>query len=152
MPKFANERRAAHSAADMFALVADVEAYPKFVPLCRALVVKARAVEEGREILVADMTAAYGPVRETFTTRVTIDRTALTVRAEYINGPFRHLDSRWTFAPTGERECLVRFAIDYEFRSHALAALMGAMSDRAFRKFAEAFEARADEVYGKAAV
>ena len=150
MPKFASERRVAHSAADMFALVADVEAYPKFVPLCRALIVRGHATEEGRDIVVADMTVAYGPVHETFTTRVTLDRAALTIRAEYVNGPFRHLDSRWTFAPTGERSCLVRFAIDYEFRSRSLAMLMGSMFDRAFRKFAEAFEARADAVYGKA--
>jgi len=148
MPSFASERQVAHSAADMFALVADVESYPKFVPLCRALVVRGRAVEEGRDIVVADMTVAYGPVRETFTTRVTLDRAALTVRAEYVNGPFRHLDSRWTFVPTGEKSCLVRFAIDYEFRSRSLAMLMGSMFDRAFRKFAEAFEARADAVYG----
>jgi coenzyme Q-binding protein COQ10 len=149
MPKFASERQVAHSATEMFALVADVEAYPKFVPLCRALMVKARSVEEGREVLVADMTVAYGPVRETFTTRVTLDRPNLAVRAEYINGPFRHLDSHWTFTPTGERSCLVHFAIDYEFRSRTLAALMGSMFDKAFHKFAEAFEARADEVYGK---
>jgi coenzyme Q-binding protein COQ10 len=148
MPKFSSERRVAHSAADMFALVADVESYPKFVPLCRALAVKGRASEEGKEILVADMTVAYGPVRETFTTRVTLDRPGLVIRAEYINGPFRHLDSRWTFAPDGEHACVVRFAIDYEFRSRTLAALMGSMFDAAFRKFAEAFEARADEVYG----
>jgi coenzyme Q-binding protein COQ10 len=152
MPKFGSERRVAHSASEMFALVADVESYPKFVPLCRALSVKGRAVEEGREVLVADMTVAYGPVRETFTTRVTLDRAALVVRAEYVNGPFRHLDSRWTFEATGERECLVRFAIDYEFRSRTLAAIMGAAFDTAFRKFAAAFEARADEVYGKTAV
>jgi coenzyme Q-binding protein COQ10 len=152
MPKFASERQVAHSAAEMFALVADVESYPKFVPLCRALTVKARSSEAGREVLVADMTVAYGPVRETFTTRVTLDRPNLAVRAEYINGPFRHLDSRWTFTPTGERSCVVRFAIDYEFRSRTLAALMGAAFDTAFRKFADAFEARADAVYGKATV
>jgi len=149
MPSFSSERTVAHSAADMFALVADVEAYPKFVPLCRALVVRGRATEEGRDVIVADMTVAYGPVHETFTTRVTLDRAALTIRAEYVNGPFRHLDNRWAFVATGEKSCLVRFAIDYEFRSRALAAIMGTMFDRAFHKFAEAFEARADEVYGK---
>jgi coenzyme Q-binding protein COQ10 len=152
MPSFSNERPVAHSAAEMFDLVADVESYPKFVPLCRALVVRGRATEEGRDVIVADMTVAYGPVRETFTTRVTMDRAALTIRAEYVNGPFRHLDNRWAFVATGEKSCLVRFAIDYEFRSRTLATLMGAMFDTAFRKFAEAFEARADEVYGRKGV
>ena len=151
MPKFATERRVSHTAAEMFDLVADIGKYPEFVPLCRRLVVKARRVENGRDVLIADMTVAYAVIRETFTTRVTLDRPALAIAAEYLQGPFRRLDSHWTFAPEGEGACRVRFAIDYEFRSRTLAAVMGAAFDAAFRKFAAAFEARADAIYGKAA-
>ncbi|HVY18512.1 MAG TPA: SRPBCC family protein [Bauldia sp.] len=150
MPHFATERHVAHSAADMFALVADVETYPQFVPMCEKLTVRARSREGEREVLVADMTVAYAIVRETFTTKVTVDRQALAISAEYINGPFHHLDSRWTFVPEGERACLVRFAIDYEFKSRVLSAVMGATFESAFRKFGEAFEKRADTVYGTA--
>ncbi len=150
MPKYASERSVAHGAEEMFALVADIEAYPKFVPLCRALHIRGRTSENGKEILVADMTVAYGPVRETFTTRVTLDRPALVITAVYLNGPFRHLDSRWSFDPSGEQSCIVRFTIDYEFRSRSLALLMGSMFDTAFRKFATAFETRANAVYGTA--
>ena len=148
MPKYASERPVARAADEMFALVADVEAYPKFVPLCRALVVRGRNREGEREIVVADMTVAYGPVREAFTTRVTLDKAALAVAVAYLDGPFRHLDSRWSFVPTGPKSCVVHFSIDYEFRSRSLALLMGSVFDKAFRKFATAFEARADEVYG----
>jgi coenzyme Q-binding protein COQ10 len=151
MPHFATERRAAHSAADMFALVADVEKYPQFLPMCEKLTVRARSREGEREVLVADMTIAYAIIRETFTTKVTLDRPALTISAQYINGPFHHLDSRWTFVPDGERACLVRFAIDYEFKSRMLSAVMGATFENVFRKFGEAFEKRADSVYGTAA-
>jgi coenzyme Q-binding protein COQ10 len=151
MPKFETERRVAHSADDMFALIADVERYPEFVPLCQRLIIKARNVEGGRDILVADMTVAYKIIRETFTTRVTLDRAARTVDAQYLNGPFKHLDSRWSFTPEGEGACIVRFTIDYAFKSRALAAVMGAVFDTAFRKFAAAFETRADVIYGKAA-
>jgi coenzyme Q-binding protein COQ10 len=151
MPHFSTERHARHSAADMFALVADVEKYPEFLPMCEKLVVRGRSEEDGREVLVADMTIAYAVVRETFTTRVTLDRAALTIDADYINGPFHHLDSQWQFVPEGERACLVRFTIDYEFKSRMLTAVMGSAFEGVFRKFGEAFEKRADAVYGLAA-
>jgi coenzyme Q-binding protein COQ10 len=150
MPKVATERRAQHSAAEMFALVADVEKYPEFLPMCEKLVVRARSHEDGKDILVADMSIAYAVIRETFTTRVTLDRPALTIDADYINGPFHHLDSRWTFVPDGERACVVRFNIDYEFKSRMLTAVMGSVFEGLFAKFGEAFERRADVIYGKA--
>lgn len=150
MPSFSTTRRVAHSAADMFELVADAENYPRFVPLCEALRIRGRQdMGEGREMLVADMTVSFKLVRETFTSRVILDRPANRIHVSYLDGPFRHLDNVWTFLPTGEKACDVGFQIDYEFKSRTLGALMGAMFDRAFRKFAEAFEARADEVYGR---
>jgi coenzyme Q-binding protein COQ10 len=152
MPKFTTERRVAHAADDMFALVADVESYPQFVPLCESLTVRRRAKEGGREVLIADMAVGYKAIREMVTTRVTLDREAMTIRAEYLEGPFHHLDSLWRFAPEGATACVVTFSIDYEFRSRLLAALMGSMFDRAFRKFAEAFEAQADKVYARKTV
>ena len=151
MPKYASERPVTHSAEEMFALVANIEDYPKFVPLCQALVVRGHSKEGDREIVVADMTVAYGPVRETFTTRVTLYRAGHTIAASYLDGPFRHLDSSWPFVSTGEKSCTVHFAIDYEFRSRSLGLLMGSVFDTAFRKFAGAFEARADAVYGRGA-
>lgn len=151
MPKFSTDRRVAHSADEMFALVADVEAYPQFVPLCESLTVRRRQTEGDREVLVADMAVGYKAFRETFTTRVTLDRAKATIVADYLDGPFRHLHNVWTFRPEGEQTCVVGFAIDYEFRSRVLSALMGSVFDRAFRKFSAAFEQRADRVYGAAA-
>jgi coenzyme Q-binding protein COQ10 len=133
---------------DMFDLVADVERYPRFVPLCDRLVVRSRTKEGDREILVATMTVSYRFLHESFTSRVVLDRKALTIRAQYLDGPFQHLDNLWQFQPSGEKDSIVRFTIDYEFRSRTLSALMGGIFDRAFRRFAEAFESRADEVYG----
>ena len=149
MPSFSTRRRVKHAATDMFALVADVEKYPEFVPLCSALKVRSRTPrDEGVEVLVADMTVAYKLVRETFTSRVTLDRPRLAILVEYLNGPFSRLQNRWTFRPAGEAACDVEFFIDYEFKSRVLAMLMGAMFDAAFRKFATAFERRADKIYG----
>lgn len=151
MPAFRTKRRVRHAAGDMFDLVADVERYPEFVPLCERLVVRKREpVDEGRVRLVADMTVSYKLIRETFTSRVTLDRPKLEILVEYLDGPFRSLENRWRFLPEGERACEVEFYISYEFRSRTLGMLMGAVFDAAFRRFADAFEKRADEVYGRA--
>lgn len=134
----------------MFELVADIERYPEFVPLCQGMRIRGRTRDpDGREIVTATMTVAYTFLRESFTSRVTLDRSAMSIRADYIDGPFRHLENIWRFEPMDEDECLVRFSIDYEFRSRALGALVGAVFDRAFRRLAEAFEKRADVVYGR---
>ena len=149
MPQFSTKRRVRHAATDMFDLVADVEKYPQFVPLCSGLTVKSRAEKDGKTVLVADMTVAYKIIRETFTSRVTLDRQGLKILVEYLNGPFKRMQNRWTFYPVEAKVCDVEFFIDYEFRSRTLAVLMGAMFDAAFRRFAVAFEQRADEICGR---
>src|SRR6185436_1223229 len=74
MPEFSTTRRVRHSAADMFDLVADVERYPEFVPLCSKLRIKSRSEKsEGIEVIVADMTVAFKLLRESFKSRVTLD-------------------------------------------------------------------------------
>ncbi|MEZ5849538.1 MAG: type II toxin-antitoxin system RatA family toxin [Hyphomicrobiaceae bacterium] len=147
MPAFETTRRVAFTPTQMFDLVADVERYPEFLPLCEGLRVLSREqAEGGDEVIVAAMDVGYKAVRETFTSRVRLDRAALRVSADLVNGPFRHLENRWSFveAPGG---CDVRFAISYEFKSLMLQMLMGALFDQAFRKFTEAFEERARRVY-----
>jgi coenzyme Q-binding protein COQ10 len=148
MPQHTTTRRVRHAAANMFDLVADVERYPEFVPLCRALKVRQRIPEpEGVEVVLADMTVAYKLISESFTSRVTLDRPNLLILVEYLKGPFSRLENRWSFRPITERTCEVEFFISYEFRSRMLAMLMGSMFDLAFRRFAVAFEQRADLIY-----
>jgi coenzyme Q-binding protein COQ10 len=149
MPEFSTKRRVRHSASEMFDLVADVEHYPQFVPLCQSLSVRNRSTDGGgKDIIVADMTVAYKFIHETFTSRVTLDRAELAILAEYLEGPFRRMNNRWTFHPIDDRSCDVEFFLAYEFRSRALGLLMGSVFDAAFRRFAAAFERRADQVYG----
>ena len=150
MPQFSSKRRVSHNAGDMFDLVADIEKYPQFVPLCQSLRIRSPTPKgQAPEILVADMTVAYKLIRETFTSRVTLDRPALTILVEYLDGPFSRMENRWKFRELNANACEVEFFIDYEFRSRILAMLMGAMFDAAFRRFAVAFEKRADQVYGR---
>jgi len=148
MHQFTNTRRVNHAAGDMFDLVADVERYPEFVPLCRRLRVRTRTKSPGGvETIVADMDVAYKLVRESFTTRVMLDRPKLQIFVQYVEGPFRHLDNRWTFRPIAEHICDVEFYISYEFRNRLLGMLMGSMFDLAFRRFTSAFEQRADKIF-----
>ncbi len=149
MPVFETTHRVAHSAEAMFDLVADVEAYPQFVPLCERLVVRARRAEGETESLIVDMTIGYKVIRETFTSKVTLERPALIIRVDYLDGPFRVMENHWTFVPAGEGTSDIGFHIAYEFKSRALALVMGTMFDRAFRAFSVAFKKRADVVYGK---
>ena len=150
MPRFSNKRRVQHRAQQMFDLVADVERYPEFVPLCQALKVRQRKTNpDGTEMIVADMTVSFKLVREHFTSEVTLDRANLKILVRYLKGPFSNLENRWTFEPRGEEACEVGFFIAYEFRSRVLATLMGAMFDAAFTRFSGAFEKRADMIYGK---
>ena len=148
MPVFQSSRSVGYVPEDMFALVADVERYPEFLPLCEALKVRRRnMLDDGREMLIADMTIGYKAIRETFTSRVTLDPAAMKILVEYVDGPFSHMQNRWSFVPetSGTR---VEFFIDYQFKSRMLGVLMGAMFDTAFRKFSDAFVERAGGVYG----
>jgi len=133
----------------MYDLVADVEKYPEFLPLCDGLTVRSKKERDGKTLLVADMTVGYKAIRETFTTQVLLKPEERAIDVKYLDGPFRYLDNRWRFEPTDDGGCSVYFFIDYEFKNRLLGALMGSMFDRAFRMFAEAFEARADRIYAE---
>ncbi|WP_457583013.1 type II toxin-antitoxin system RatA family toxin [Ensifer canadensis] len=147
MPHFETNHVVKHTADQMFDLVADVEHYPEFLPLCEALTVRSRKERDGKVLLLADMTVGYKAIRETFTTQVLLNKAERVIEVKYIDGPFKYLDNRWRFEPAGEGQSIVHFYIDYEFKSRILGALMGSMFDRAFRMFSDAFEKRADKIY-----
>jgi coenzyme Q-binding protein COQ10 len=116
MPQFSTKRRVAHSAPDMFDLVADVEHYPEFVPLCQAMRVIRRTANGDREVVVAQMTVAYKLIRESFTSRVTLDRDKLAILVEYLDGPFSRMENQWHFhaateTAAAETTCDVEFFI-----------------------------------------
>jgi coenzyme Q-binding protein COQ10 len=154
MPAFRTTRRVPFTPRQMFDLVADVERYPEFLPLCEALTVRRREREGEMDILIADMTAGYKAIRETFTSRVELDAARLEVAAAGVPGrmgPFSRLENRWQLraAPgVSGAGCDVDFSIAYELRSAMLQMLVGALFDRAFARYTEAFEARARTVYG----
>jgi len=155
MKSFRNRRSVPHSAQEMFALVRDVESYPQFVPLCEAVRIRRRSeLSPGVELCLVDMQVGFKAICERYSSRVICNVNTLEIRVESAEGPFRKLENHWTFrdAP-GTSESAPRSTVDffiaYEFKSAALGLLMGAMFDRAFHKYADAFARRADDVYGR---
>ena len=149
MPTFQSSRTVGFAPDQMFTLVADVEKYPEFLPLCEGLKVRRRTpLQDGREVLLADMTVGYKAIRETFTSRVTLDKANNKILVEYVDGPFSHMENRWVFVGEGSGT-KVEFFIDYAFKSRMLGMLMGAMFEAAFKRFSDAFVERAGVVYVK---
>jgi coenzyme Q-binding protein COQ10 len=140
-------RRVPFSAKEMFAVVADVERYPEFLPLCEGLSVRSREEVADASVVIATMSVGYRSIAESFTSRVTLRPDQNVIEVAYLDGPFTHLDNRWRFydVPGGSE---IHFYIDYAFASRMLAVLMGAVFDKAVRRYTEAFEERARAVYG----
>jgi coenzyme Q-binding protein COQ10 len=149
MPVFQARRRIHHSAEEMFDLVADVERYHEFVPLCLRHAIRSRETRAEIEILMTDMTVACGIYRESFISRVTLDRANGCILVESTDGPLRRLQTRWTFQSRSDDSCHVGFYLHYELASRTLTLLMGPVFDLAFGRFVQAFERRADIVCGR---
>lgn len=149
MPRFNTVRRVAFTPEQMFAVVADIERYPEFLPLVEGLTVLERSeTPEGRE-LTATMTVGYGAITERFTTRVELLPKTGEVRVRHLDGPFSHLENDWRFV-AAEGGTDVHFTIDYAFRSTMLSLIVGAAFEKAVKSYTEAFEARARTLYGAA--
>lgn len=142
MPTHAERRLLPYSAEQLFDLVADVGRYPEFLPWCAGSRVRTATETE----LVSDLTIGFGPFRETFTSRVELDRTR-TVKVRYEHGPFRYLNNVWTFTPD-PRGCLVDFFVEFEFKSRLLQAAIGTVFNEAVKLMVRAFLKRARDIYG----
>ncbi len=126
----------------MYAVVADIEKYPQFLPWVVALRILSRTIAENRDVLTAEMAVGYGALREKYTSRVILDPAARTIDVAQTSGPFRQLENHWRFTPLGQG-CQVDFSLAYEFKSRILNAVAGAAFGKVYVKMADAFEARA---------
>jgi coenzyme Q-binding protein COQ10 len=142
MPTHAERQVVPYRPDQLFDLVADVAKYPQFLPWCVAARIRSRTERE----LIADLTIGFGPFRETFASRVTLDRPQR-VKVRYETGPFRYLNNQWEFAPHPQG-CEVDFFVDFEFRSRILQAAIGVVFNEAVRRMVNAFNRRARQVYG----
>jgi coenzyme Q-binding protein COQ10 len=142
MPQHAEKRFLPYTAEQLFDLVADIERYPEFLPWC----VGARILRRDGNVLKADVIVGFKMLRETFTSKVTLNRVE-NIEVEYQKGPFKHLENNWKFVSV-EGGCEIEFFINFEFRSRLLRNIMGPLFGEAVRRMVSAFEARAKAVYG----
>lgn len=126
-----------------FDLVMDIERYPEFLPWCEA----ASILERAESQLTASMTLAYHGIRQTLTTRNTVEP-GRAMRMELVTGPFRSFQAAWRFLPLGEQASKVEFQLEYEFSSAVLGRLLGPLFERIADTIVDAFIRRRNALSG----
>ena len=144
MPTHAEKRIVPYSPDQMYALVADVETYPEFLPWC----VGARIKKREGNVFFADLMIGYKLIRERFTSRVELHHDERRISVNYTDGPFRYLNNHWVFVEQDDGGCLIDFYVDFEFKNVVLQRVMGLFFNEAVRRMVQAFEDRAKVLYG----
>lgn len=147
MPRHHEKRLLPYRADQMYALVADVASYPKFLPWTAAARIRSRKPIAGGEVMEADLVISFKVFRERFGSRVTLWPEAQKIDTEYLDGPFKFLKSTWAFRDV-EGGCEVEFFVDFEFRNAILQGIIGMVFNEAMQRVVRAFEARAASLYG----
>jgi coenzyme Q-binding protein COQ10 len=147
MPTHTETRTLPYTAQQMYDLVADVGSYPEFLPWCAAARIRRHRQEGDHEVLEADLVISFRVFRERFGSRVTLWPEPMRIDTEYIDGPFRYMESTWRFADV-DGGCEVKFDVDFEFRNRVLQGVIGVVFNDAMQRIVRAFERRAAELYG----
>ena len=148
MPTHAEKKVLPYSAQQMYDLVADVASYPKFLPWCAAARIRSRRPQDACEIMDADLVISFKVFRERFGSRVTLWPADMRIDTEYLDGPFRHMRSNWTFRDLEAGGCEVDFFVDFEFKNKLLQSVIGVVFNEAMQRIVKAFENRAADLYG----
>lgn len=149
MPSHAEKRRVAYTADQMYALVADVDAYAEFLPWCAASRIYRRTpLPDGAEEILARLLISFRVFRESFDSRVTLRPDVRIIDVRYLDGPFRHLETQWMFLTAPDGNCEIDFSVDFAFRSVVLEKIVGGLFHAAMERIVSAFEARAAALYG----
>ena len=147
MPTHSETKTLPYTAEQMYALVADVAAYPKFLPWCAAARIRSRTPEGNAELMLADLVISFKVFRERFGSKVLLHPNEKSIDTEYLDGPFKFLKSTWDFKDV-EGGCDVSFFVDFEFKNAILQGIIGVVFNEAMHRIVRAFEARAAELYG----
>ena len=147
MPKHSETRFMPYTAQQMYDLVADVGAYPKFLPWCAAARIRSVTPEGDAQVMAADLVISFKVFRERFGSRVTLWPADRKIDTEYLDGPFRYMKSNWAFADV-EGGCEVAFFVDFEFKNAVLQKIIGVVFNEAMQRIVRAFERRAAKLYG----
>ena len=147
MPTHHETKVLPYSAQQMYDLVADVTRYPEFLPWNSAARIRSRTpIDGGGEVMEADLVISFKVFRERFGSRVTLLPDQSKILTEYIDGPFKHLKSVWSFQDV-DGGCEVSFEVDFEFKNAILAGIIGLVFNEAMTRVVRAFETRAAKLY-----
>jgi coenzyme Q-binding protein COQ10 len=150
MPRHSETRDLPYTPEQMYDLVADVASYPQFLPWTAAARIRSREGGPEGEVMLADLIISFKVFRESFGSRVTLWPGERRIQTEYLDGPFSHLQSEWTFEPT-PKGCRVEFWVDFEFRNRLIGRAVGVVFNEAMQRVVAAFEKRARALYGDGA-
>ncbi|GAA4008715.1 type II toxin-antitoxin system RatA family toxin [Sphingomonas humi] len=142
MPRHSEQRFLPYTPEQLFELVADVKRYDEFLPWVTAVRVRSSSETE----MVADLIVGFGAFRERFTSRVKKERPSH-ITVDYVEGPLKFLHNEWRFEPADGGTNL-GFTVDFAFKNRIFEAVAGQVFDRALRKMTNAFEERANALYG----
>lgn len=150
MPTHAEKRRMPYAPDQMYQLVAEIEAYPEFLPWVSGCRIRSRTSDEesGDEIVEADLIVSFKVFREKFGSRVTLSPAERRIKVEYLDGPFKYLNNQWSFIENSDGSTTVDFFVDFEFKSRILQNLIGMVFNEAMLRIVGAFERRAEALYG----
>ncbi|WP_298431980.1 type II toxin-antitoxin system RatA family toxin [uncultured Jannaschia sp.] len=150
MPRHSETRDLPYTAQQMYDLVADVERYPDFLPWTAAARIRSREDTPDGEVMLADLVISFKVFRERFGSRVVLHPETRVIETEYLDGPFKHLQSEWRFEEI-EGGCRIHFWVDFEFKNALIGRVVGVVFNEAMQRVVRAFENRARALYGSAA-
>ena len=146
MPTHNEKKNLSYTAQQMYNLVADVASYPEFLPWCAAARVKSVVPKGNTHVMSADLVISFKVFRERFESLVVLNNDELFIDTEYLDGPFKYMESTWKFEDLQEG-CAVTLFVDFEFKNMLLQSIIGLVFNEAMQRIVRAFESRADALY-----
>ena len=148
MPKASVKRLIECEKKDLIELVLDIEKYPEFVPFCFDAKIYENKQDGDLQKIIADLTIGKGPFKDTYRSDVAFNKKTDSIYVKNIEGPLNHLTNNWTFSDKNNGITEVTFDIDFEIKNKFLNSLMVVSFQFGLEKIADAFQKRAEELFG----
>ena len=148
MPKASVKRLIECEKKDLIELVLDIEKYPEFVPFCFDAKIYENKKDGDLQKIIADLTIGKGPFKDTYKSDVAFNKNTDSIYVKNIEGPLNHLTNNWTFSDKNNGITEVTFDIDFEIKNKFLNSLMVVSFQFGLEKIADAFQKRAEDLFG----
>ena len=149
MPKHFEKKIVNFTAKQMYELVADIDNYREFLPWCNdSKIIEVTNIDNEKKTLIADLEIGYKDLVYTYRSNVLLNNQELTIKVDFVHGPFKNLDNSWVFKKIDDQSCEIEFFIDFELNVGVLNLLISKFFDKAFKKMVNSFENRANQIYG----